>query len=129
MPHDDLESRVTSLEHEVVRLREQVAITSSDAAAARVLASGADRDVSEVRAELRAHTQGLNALRETQLELRETQLEQGQELVGLRRDLSAQGQELVGLRQEAREGFATLSTSMAEITMLLSKITEVEQGN
>ncbi|HSZ29422.1 MAG TPA: hypothetical protein VK784_06645 [Pseudonocardiaceae bacterium] len=150
MPHDDLESRVTSLEHEVVRLREQVAITSSDAAAARVLASGADRDVSEVRAELRAHTQGLNALRETQLELRETQLElretqleqgqelvglrrdlnaQGQELVGLRRDLNAQGQELVGLRQEAREGFATLSTSMAEITMLLSKITEVEQGN
>jgi hypothetical protein len=143
VPHDDLESRVTSLEHEVVRLREQVAITSSDAAAARVLASGADRDVSEVRAELRAHTQGLNALRETQLELRETQLEQGrelvglrrdldaqgQELVGLRRDVSAQGQELVGLRQEAREGFATLSTSMAEITMLLTKITEAEQSN
>jgi hypothetical protein len=129
VPHDDLESRVTSLEHEVVRLREQVAITSSDAAAARVLASGADRDVSEVRAELRAHTQGLNALRETQLELRETQLEQGRELVGLRRDVSAQGQELVGLRQETREGFATLSTGMAEITMLLTKITEAEQGN
>jgi HAD superfamily hydrolase (TIGR01509 family) len=115
VPHDDLESRVTSLEHEVVRLREQVAITSSDAAAARVLASGADRDVSEVRAELRAHTQGLNALRETQLELRETQLEQGRELVGL--------------RQEMREGFATLSTGMAEIAMLLTKITAAEQGN
>ncbi len=157
VPHDDLESRVTSLEHEVVRLREQVAITSSDAAAARVLAAGADRDVSEVRAELRAHTQGLNALRETQLELRETQLEQGrelvglrrdltaqgqelvglrrdltaqgQELVGLRRDLTAQGQELVGLRQEMREGFATLSTGMAELTTLLTKITEAEQGN
>jgi len=171
VPHDDLESRVTSLEHEVVRLREQVAITSSDAAAARVLAAGADRDVSEVRAELRAHTQGLNALRETQLELRETQLEQGrelvglrrdltaqgqelvglrrdltaqgqeliglrrdltaqgQELIGLRRDLTAQGQELVGLRQEMREGFATLSTGMAELTTLLTKITEAEQGN
>ena len=129
MPHDDLESRVTSLEHEVVRLREQVAITSSDAAAARVLAAGADRDVSEVRAELRAHTQGLNALRETQLELRETQLEQGRELIGLRRDLTAQGQQLVGVRQEMREGFATLSTGMAELTTLLTKITEAEQGN
>jgi chromosome segregation ATPase len=115
VPHDDLESRVPSLEHEVIRLREQVAITSSDAAAARVLAAGADRDVSEVRAELRAHTEGLNALRETQLELRETQLEQGRELVCL--------------RQEMRAGFATLSTGMAEITTLLTKIAEVERGS
>ncbi len=60
---DDLEARLTSLEREVARLREQVALTSTDAAAARVLAAGADRDVSEVRAELRAHTQSLNALR------------------------------------------------------------------
>ncbi|HEY2766060.1 MAG TPA: hypothetical protein VGJ13_18925 [Pseudonocardiaceae bacterium] len=78
MPTDDLESRVASLEHEVVQLREQVALTN--AAAARVLAAGADRDVSEVRAELRAHTQGLNALRETQLE-------QGHEITALRQDM------------------------------------------
>jgi hypothetical protein len=43
MPNDDLESRVSSLEHEMVRLREQVAFTSSEAVAARVLAAGADR--------------------------------------------------------------------------------------
>ncbi|MGH3814034.1 MAG: hypothetical protein ACRDUV_16545 [Pseudonocardiaceae bacterium] len=67
--HADIETRVTILEREVVRLREQVALASSDADAARVLAAGADHDVSEVRAELRAHTQALNALRETQLEL------------------------------------------------------------
>ena len=48
------------LEREVARLREQVALTASDAAAARVLAAGADHDVAEVRAELRAHTQALN---------------------------------------------------------------------
>jgi hypothetical protein len=113
--HDDLESRVTSLEHEVIRLREQVAITSSDAAAARVLAAGADRDVSEVRAELRAHTQGLNASRETQVELRKTQVEQGRELVCL--------------QQEMRAGFATLSTGMVEITTLLTTIAEGEQGS
>lgn len=48
----DFEARLTSLEGEVAQLRERVALTSSDAAAARVLAAGADRDVSEVRAEL-----------------------------------------------------------------------------
>ena len=67
-PDDDFMTRLTSLEREVARLREQAVLTSTDAAATRVLAAGADRDVSEVRAELRAHTQGLNALRETQLE-------------------------------------------------------------
>ena len=68
-----------------------------------MLATGADRDVSEVRAELRAHTQGLNALRETQLE---------------------QGREITSLRQEMREGLATLGTGMTQITALLTNITE-----
>lgn len=57
-----LEARVAALE---ARL-EEVAV---DASAARELAAGADRDVSEVRAELRAHTRALNALRETQVEM------------------------------------------------------------
>jgi len=99
-PHD-LDHRVTVLESEVARLRELAALTTSDAAAARVLAGGADRDVSEVRAELRAHTQALNALRETQLE-------QGQ-------TLAAQGQAMA-------EGFATLGTGMAQITVLLESL-------
>ncbi len=42
MPDEDLETRVASLEHEVVRLRE-------DAASARALAALADRDVAEFR--------------------------------------------------------------------------------
>ncbi len=107
MPDDDVEARVSSLEREVARLREQVVLANSDAAAARVLAAGADRDVSEVRAELRAHTQALNALRETQLELRETQVEQG---------------------RETREGFATVGTGMAQITALLTEIRGLEPG-
>jgi hypothetical protein len=98
---DDLETRLAIVERDVVQLREQAALTSSDAAAARVLAAGADHDVSEVRAELRAHTQALNALRETQLELQETQLEQSREM---------------------REGFATLATGMAQITALLTSL-------
>lgn len=129
VPNDELESRVTNLEQEVLQLREQVALASSDSAAARVLAAGADHDVSEVRAELRAHTQVLNALRETQLELRETQLEQGRELAGLRRDLGAHGEELAGLRREMHEGFAALDIRLAELTALFTRVTEAGHGH
>ena len=96
---DDIETRVAILEREVVRLREQVAFGSSDAAGARVLAASADRDVSEVRAELRAHTRALNALRETQLD---------------------QDRRITGLDQKMTEGFAMLGTGMAQITALLT---------
>lgn len=71
----------------MTRLREE-------AAAGRALAALADRDVSEVRTELRGHNQVLNALRETQLE---------------------QGQRM-------DRGFATLSTGMAQITALLTNL-------
>ena len=103
---DDIETRVAIRECEVVRLREQVALGSSDAVGARVLAAGADGDVSEVRAELRAHTQALNALRETQLD-------QDRRITGL-------DQKVTGLDQKVTEGFAMLSTGMAQITALLT---------
>lgn len=95
---DDVERRVARLERDVARLREEVALAGTDAGAARALASGADRDVSEVRAELRAHLQVLNALRQTQLE---------------------QGQALEHLQQETSDGFATVRIGMAQIVSLL----------
>lgn len=101
MPNDDLESRFARLEHEVIRLRE-------DVASARALAALADRDVAELRTEMRAHHQVLNALRETQLE---------------------QGQQIDELRQEMREGFAMQATGMAQITTLLTKIISSEHGD
>jgi hypothetical protein len=111
-PDDAFEARLAILEREVARLREQAILISSDAtgarvdaAAARVLAAGADRDVSEVRAELRAHIQALNALRETQLE---------------------QAREMREGFAEMREGFATQAIGMAQITALLTKIAEPE---
>jgi chromosome segregation ATPase len=126
VPDDDVEARFTRLEHEVAELREQVALTRSDAAAARVLAAGADRDVSEVRAELRAHTQGLNALRETQLEQSRALGEQRQEINGLRHEMregfTSQGQRIDELEREMRGGFATMATGMAQITALLTDI-------
>lgn len=103
---DDIETRVTILEHGYAQLREQNALASSDVAAGRMLAAGADHDVSEVRAELRAHTRALNALRETQLE-------QGQRI-------SVLEQKVIGLDQKVTEGFAMLATGMAQITALLT---------
>jgi outer membrane murein-binding lipoprotein Lpp len=50
---EDLTRRVTALEAEVRDLADRVQRSEQDAAAARVLAGGADRDVGEIRAEIR----------------------------------------------------------------------------
>ena len=87
-----------------------------------------DDDVeARVRAELRAHTQGLNALRETQLE-------QGQEINELRHEMregfTSQGRRIDALEREMRGGFATMATGMAQITALLTDIRGPERdGN
>ena len=44
-------------------------MSRADAAAARVLAGGVDRDMSVIRVEMRAHRQSLEALREMQVEM------------------------------------------------------------
>jgi hypothetical protein len=58
---EELEGRVTALEVQMRSVRQ-------DAAAARVLAGGADRDVAALATKLDAHTRLLEALRETQVE-------------------------------------------------------------
>jgi hypothetical protein len=71
----NLESRVSALETQVRELHERVRHTAHDAAAARVLAGGADRDVAEIRAEIRdfreQNTRVLNAMREDLSDLRQ----------------------------------------------------------
>ncbi len=98
---DDLETRVAALET-------QMRLVRADAAAARVLAGGADRDVSAFAAKLDAHTRTLTALRETQVE-------QGVALDGLVHRVD-------GLERETREGFAMTAAGMARITTLLEGI-------
>ena len=75
MESGDLEPRVEALENQVRDLTAKVQVTQHDAAAARVLAGAADRDVSEIRGELRdfrnATTASFNALREDFVDLRE----------------------------------------------------------
>jgi chromosome segregation ATPase len=119
---EDAEARFTRLEHEVTQLRERVALAMSDAAAARVLAAGADRDVSEVRAELRAHTQTLNALRETQVEQGRKIDRLEQKVDGLEQKVDGLEQKVDGLDREMRNGFATMATGMTQITALLTHI-------
>ena len=105
----DLEARVRDLEHEVLRLKDSVEISRADAAAARVLAGGADRDVSDMKTLLRAHTQTLNALRETQLE-------QQSDIRELRSEMHS---EIRALRSEMQQGFGMLHTGMAQIVASL----------
>jgi hypothetical protein len=70
----DLESRVSALETQVEQLSRRVRRSEQDAAAARVLAGGADRDVGEMRGEIRdfrqATTASFNAMREDLGDLR-----------------------------------------------------------
>jgi hypothetical protein len=61
-------SSLEDLERRIAAMEEEFAIVRQEAAAARALAAGADRDVAEYRGELRGHTRVLNSLRETQLE-------------------------------------------------------------
>jgi chromosome segregation ATPase len=72
---NNLEARMGALETEVRELAARVRHSEQDAAAARVLAGGADRDVSEIRGEIRdfrqATTSSFNAMREDLTDLRE----------------------------------------------------------
>lgn len=61
-------SSLEELEQRIAAMEAEMAIVRQEAAAARALAAGADRDVAEYRAELRGHSRVLGALRETQLE-------------------------------------------------------------
>jgi chromosome segregation ATPase len=108
VPENNHESRFTRIEDEATHLRE-------DVASARALTALADRDVAELRTEMRAHHRVLNALHETQLE-------QGGQIGELR-------QQVDDLRREMREGFAMQSTGMAQITALLTAIAGPERGN
>ncbi|MFM9036014.1 MAG: hypothetical protein ACKOQ4_17325 [Mycobacterium sp.] len=74
MARDDLEGRVTSLESAVSDIDRRLRSTQQEAAAARVLAGAADRDVAELRAEIRDFRQAtvgsFNSLREDFVDLR-----------------------------------------------------------
>ncbi|UKD50736.1 permease (plasmid) [Amycolatopsis sp. FU40] len=102
---DELSERVAALEHQVGELRALVRGTAEDAAAARVLARGADRDVSEFRRDIRdfrkAATSSFNAQRDDLRDLREQMTNGFTEMRG-KLDAAAAGHEqLVALLTRA----------------------------
>jgi chromosome segregation ATPase len=109
---DDLERRVSAVEADVASIREQVAASAADAEAARYLAAGADRDVSEVRAELRAHLLAINALHEDHRSL-ERKVDAG--FTEMRQGFDEMDRGF----DETRRGFATLAAGMGEIARRL----------
>ena len=76
MSLEDVNKRVTTLETEVGAIRQE-------AAATRVLAASADRDVADFREELGGDTRVLGALRETQVEQGQAITQQGQAITRL----------------------------------------------
>lgn len=112
---DDIPARLAAVEDELARLRPQLRATTADSAAARIMASGADRDVGEVRGELRAHTRTLNALRQDQLDSRADAARFKAEMADFRN-------EMVEFREETQRGFATVQQGMTRIVEILGRI-------
>jgi hypothetical protein len=110
---DDLPNRVTRLEGEVARARE-------DSAVARFLAAEADRDVADVRLELKAHTGALKALRDTQLE-QSQEMREGFARVDVRfAEVNGRFAEVNGRFAEVHESLATLGAGIARIHTALN---------
>lgn len=97
-----VEERLAALEAELPAIRQE-------AAAARALAAGADRDVAEYRAEMRSQTRMLNALRETQVE-------QAGDLADVKGVLAEHGRAL-----------SRLNTGMTHIVGLLNELISRER--
>lgn len=111
-PAGDLEPRVARLESEVSELRQECARGVGDAAAARVLAAGADRDVSDMRLTLDAHRRALNALAET---LSDTRREMREGFARLDGRMDRTNGEFAQLRAEMRAGFAAIAMTLDRI--------------
>jgi chromosome segregation ATPase len=116
----DLEARVTALETEVRQLADRVRHSEQDAAAARVLAGGADRDVAEIRTEIREfrdqNNRVLNAMREDMVAMRE-------DMGTTRQDIAAMGEDLSDLRQKMSAGFIEMRGKLDATAAGLQQVT------
>lgn len=102
-------------------LEKHVMVARHDAAVARTLAAAVDKDVSVLKANQRAHTKVLNALRETQLEqgqqMREGFADVRTEMHEMRTDISS----LNGGMADVRNEVSSLKGGLTEITTLLKR--------
>jgi len=125
MAAEEWEPRVSGLENDMRELRSRVRASEHDAAAARVLAGAADRDVGEIRGELRDFRQAtggsINALRADFVALRG-------DFVALRRDFVALREDIGGLRGEMRGKFDMVAGGQQQIVTLLETLIDRDSG-
>ncbi len=126
MDPGNLESRVTALEQQMRDLTGRVQASEHDAAAARVLAGAADRDVSEFRNELREFRQptaaSFNALREDFVDLRSDFGTLRSDFGTLRSDFSALSEYVDRGFTEMRGKFDAAAARQQQIVDLLQTI-------
>lgn len=105
MEPEGIEPRVAALEGEVRELKRRVQGTEQDAAAARILAGAADRDVGEFRGEIREFRRAVagsfNAMRQDFVDLR-------QDFGALRHEFGDLRQEFDTLRDHVDRGFTEM---------------------
>jgi hypothetical protein len=114
---EELEGRVTALEVQMRNVRQ-------DAAAARVLAGGADRDVSTLAAKVDANTRLLEALRETQVEDHAAIVDLKGDVASLKGDVGGLKGDVAEVRRDVAElkvGFVNLARGQEMIVELLRR--------
>lgn len=110
-PPRDLEARVDALESRVDELTGQLQQTKQDAVAARVLAGGADRDVEQVRGEMRELRGDMHDFRQATTA-----------------SFNAMRDDLVDLRGQVGDGFTEIRTRLDTTAAGLAHITDLLNG-
>lgn len=132
MQPENLEPRVTALEGQVRGLRDEVQATRVDVAAARELASGVDRDVSEMRAFRRATTASFNALRADMVdmrgEMRGFRRATTASVNALRADMVDMRGDMTDMRHEMRTKFDLTAAGQRHIAELIQQVIDAQGG-
>ena len=110
-----MDERVTALENSVSELRARVRRAEDDAAAARTLASGADRDTAEIRTEVREFRAEMRGFRDQNNRVLNTMRE---DAIDLRADLS-------GVREHMDRNFLTLHNKIDGVAAGLQILTDL----
>jgi chromosome segregation ATPase len=90
---DELRERVSALESQMTELRANQQQTHGEARRAAELFAMVDRDVADLTAKSNAHTQVLQALRESQIE-------QGRDIGGLKTDMAHLKADVAHIKQD-----------------------------
>lgn len=113
----DFEERLTALEGEVGDLEHRLQRSEKDAAAARVLAGGADRDTSELRIELREfREQNMRLHNATRSDIADIR----GDITGIRGEIGQLNNRVDTLTLEMRSKFDMLAAGQRQIANLIT---------